>query len=240
MGRPKSQFKGMRFGRLIATNESSYKSKTQTSLFWDCDCDCGNKVVVDSKSLKSGKTKSCGCLKRDQASIRLKKIQYDKYGSLNERFNKSYIVNNISGCWEWTKSRDNEGYALLYDKTKRIRAHRYSFELFNGTIKSNHVVCHTCDNPGCVNPAHLFQGTVHDNVSDMLSKERDKMIGSRNNKAKLNENLARIIYQDKSSSLKSLADQYNVDISTIKNIKAKKSWRHIHLDHINKNATIES
>lgn len=73
-----------------------------------------------------------------------------------------------SGCWEWTGLKDKDGYG----KWSQGRAHRVSYELHNGLIKSDIHVCHTCDNPSCVNPEHLWVGTNRENTKDRNAKHR--------------------------------------------------------------------
>lgn len=78
-------------------------------------------------------------------------------------------INRLSGrCWEWTGRRDRGGYGLYRGK----RAHRFMYELNYGPIGDGRLVCHRCDNPRCVSPAHLFLGTALDNHADMKSKTR--------------------------------------------------------------------
>lgn len=89
-----------------------------------------------------------------------------------ERFNEKYIVNEENGCWEWTARLDQSGYGLLCYDGGMKGAHRFSYKTYVGEIPEGIYVCHTCDNPKCVNPSHLFLGTQQDNMDDMYNKGR--------------------------------------------------------------------
>jgi hypothetical protein len=90
-----------------------------------------------------------------------------------ERFNKKYIINDVTDCWEWTAALNNIGYGMFRWASNKMRsAHRVSYELFNGPIPDGMAVCHKCDNPKCVNPEHLWTGTLKQNAQDMVAKGR--------------------------------------------------------------------
>lgn len=84
------------------------------------------------------------------------------------------------GCWEWTGSRNREGYGNFYtgQRGKMSMAHRFSWEIYNGKrIPKRKKILHWCDNPPCVHPLHLRLGTQKQNVWDMESKGRARHIG---------------------------------------------------------------
>ncbi len=78
------------------------------------------------------------------------------------------------GCIETTWARSSDGYGRRWVGGRHVRAHRYAWEMANGPVPDGLAVLHHCDNPPCVNPAHLFLGTLGDNNKDRARKGRTK------------------------------------------------------------------
>lgn len=88
-----------------------------------------------------------------------------------ELFHSRYIKSE-AGCWEWTWKKDKDGYGQFHARPYHQAAHRFSFHLFHKINPHGLCVCHSCDNPSCVNPDHLWLGTVTDNNRDAWKKGR--------------------------------------------------------------------
>ena len=76
------------------------------------------------------------------------------------------------GCHIWTGLLNYKKYGWIQNNKKQVKAHRASYVIYNGEIPYGMLVCHRCDNPQCVNPAHLFLGTASDNEQDKMNKGR--------------------------------------------------------------------
>lgn len=91
-----------------------------------------------------------------------------------ERFEAKVSPEPNTGCWLWTAAADDLGYGrFTMPPARTVLAHRASWMLYRGPIPPGRFVCHHCDMPCCVNPAHLFVGVAQDNVSDMVAKGRN-------------------------------------------------------------------
>ena len=143
-------------------------------------------------------------------------------------------VNKSDGCWNWTACTQL-GYGTIYacgHKSKRLWAHRVSWELHHGPVPDGLFVLHHCDNPSCVRPDHLFLGTTFDNVHDCMSKGRwpEAIRGESHANAKLTDDEVREIrsrYSTKDTSCTRLAAQYGVSRSLIWLIVRRMRWQHI-------------
>jgi hypothetical protein len=90
------------------------------------------------------------------------------------RLDKLSVADAETGCINFTGSRDNCGYGRLSYKGRARLSHRVAFEEYVSPIPDGMQVLHKCDNPSCVNPSHLFLGTVDDNMADMKAKGRGR------------------------------------------------------------------
>lgn len=145
------------------------------------------------------------------------------------RFHASYIVNAETGCWEWTGWIHPKGYGVLPmgGKSKKVRAHRLSWELHFGPIPDGQLALHTCDVRKCVNPQHLFLGDEGINARDCVAKGRHgSKLGFLTTKLTLPMVLnIRVLFarglplgRRSPHSMQKLADIYEVDQQTISRI----------------------
>lgn len=134
-------------------------------------------------------------------------------------------------CWQWTGKTEKNGYGRFQSGGRgspHIGAHRFSLNLATG--QSPPVVMHKCDNPGCVNPAHLMAGTHKENTADMIAKGRRAMpraIGDKNYNTKLTPDDVRAIRARKGESANAVGRDFGVTHKSILAIWRGITWTHI-------------
>ena len=85
-----------------------------------------------------------------------------------------------NGCWEWLGARHPDGHGRFWISGETVvYAHRFSYEYYKGQIPTGLILCHDCDNAGCVNPDHLYAGTPKDNAQDAVTRGRMSRKGGR-------------------------------------------------------------
>lgn len=147
-------------------------------------------------------------------------------GTPEERFWKRVVKTNT--CWIWNGKMAGNGYGQFLINYKGKYAHRFSYELHKGEIPKGLCVCHTCDNPPCVNPNHLWLGTRKQNSQDMTRKGRHvNNRGENAGMAKLSwkqiDKIRRLYIPRKYGRYK-LGIDFGVSPSTIRAIIKKETW----------------
>lgn len=133
-------------------------------------------------------------------------------------------------CWPWW---DRSDHGKIYIDGRGIGAHRFSYEMHYGPIPEGLVVRHRCDNPPCVNPAHLELGTVADNSRDCVERGRaviPRTRGARHHASKLTDDQVPEIvalYAAGDVTQQQLAERFGVSQGVIAKVTAGKSWRHV-------------
>jgi hypothetical protein len=141
---------------------------------------------------------------------------------------------SADACWEWIGYHNSDGYGIIRFRGVKQRAHRVAYELAQKCSVGDLCVLHKCDNRGCVNPAHLFLGTVADNNADAKAKGRIRQgeirYGEQSGKAKLTAQQVmtiRCAYIHGFVSQKSIALRFGVSPIQVSRIIRGKAWRHV-------------
>lgn len=140
-------------------------------------------------------------------------------------------VEKTDGCWNWTAGQTgnpNMKYGFVVWGTRRMAAHRASWELAYGPIPDGQCVLHECDNPLCVRPEHLFLGTRTDNNEDKMNKGRHRGLPrEKNPNARLTETeVAEIRRLHATTSLlqREIAEQFGISQTHVSEIVLGKVW----------------
>lgn len=224
---------GRTFGRLRVVSYAGM-GKHRHHL-WSCDCACGNGATVIGTLLKRGDTSSCGCLRRERrAAGRSAWLQHcadvrANVALMADRFwAKADQSGGYGSCWSWQGTLDASGYGKITIGGKHgrpRRAHRIAWELAHGSPPRG-CIRHRCDNPRCVNPAHLDVGTIADNNRDMWERGRGKAPRrSKLSPAQVRE--IRAAFARGGVSYRGLGRDYGVRGSTIARIVTGEGWRDV-------------
>jgi predicted DNA-binding protein YlxM (UPF0122 family) len=155
---------------------------------------------------------------------------YTEQKKVNDIFGNIKVSAGL--CLEWQGQKNSQGYGYVGYSGKTRRVNRLVYELVFGEIPDGMFVCHTCDNPSCINPQHLFLGTPADNIQDMYNKNRQNdnknmPSGERHHNSKLkNSDIPKIRRLLKSGrTQQNIADVFSVSQTTIYEIAAGRTWK---------------
>lgn len=201
---------GQRFGKLLVCE---FAGSTGKRAVWRCKCDCGKEKLVRALDLKTGATRSCGCL-------------YKKPGILVRVKNRAVITDR--GCWEWRTPRG--GYAYTQVDGVKMPVHRAVYEQVRGPIPDGLEVCHNCpggDNPTCCNPDHLWLGTRKENAEDAVRKGKVHGGEAHRNANLTNEQTVRAFeeFHIQGTKISSIARRLGVAPVIVSDIVHRKTWR---------------
>ncbi len=146
-----------------------------------------------------------------------------------ERFWDKVEVRGPDDCWEWKAYCILKGYGTIGKGPLKYFAHRWAYYITYGVDPGDKCVCHSCDNPPCCNPAHLWLGTPGDNNRDCHGKGRastSRALGEEHGRAKLTRQDIKRIRASKEFQYV-LAERYGVCQQLISRIQRREIWSHI-------------
>lgn len=159
------------------------------------------------------------------AGRRMRSLETDPYLKVMERVVKA---TDADGCWEWSGAKGYEGHGTLKTNGVITYVHRIVYEHFNGVLEGSTVVRHRCDNPPCVRPEHLLQGTQGDNMRDRDTRGRTPQ-GVQHCRAKLSIEQVQGIRRDRAQGmkLKDIAGRYGVSVATAGAASRRETYRDV-------------
>lgn len=143
-------------------------------------------------------------------------------------FFKTRVVVSDKGCWLWKGSKNNWGYGrTITPQSPERGAHRVSWDLHNGPIPEGSNVLHKCDTPACVNPDHLYLGSLKDNVQDAMERGRHvALAGEKNGTAKLTREAVEIIRTNPDNlTVSELARRFGVSRRAVRFAREGTTWK---------------
>lgn len=192
-----------------------------------CHCGCGQKTpIATSTDKRYGRVKG-------QPTQYISRHVY-RATQVKRFWAKVAIKANDDECWEWLGSCDTHGYGNFFWNSKITVSSKIAWMYPNYVIPKGFEICHSCDNPACCNPKHLWLGTHQENMDDKMRKGRQGNIKQavRRGEAHPNHKLTqsqvdhiRQLYTQGNITLKALGELYDVDISSIHAIIKRVTWK---------------
>ncbi|SRR6266851_3968953 len=146
------------------------------------------------------------------------------------QFHDRYTPEPNTGCWLWTRHLTDRGYGAQKYRMREWRAHRLMWLFTHGGLTDEQQVLHTCDTRSCVNPDHLFLGTVADNMEDRRRKGRNLLFSGENcGNHLLNEVQVREIrqrYAGGCATKSALSRSYGVSVRAVADLLSGRTWKH--------------
>lgn len=142
-------------------------------------------------------------------------------------FFQNMDVGDKDTCWEWRGKVNSWGYGVIYTRRKGWKAHRISYEIYNGGIPSKVFILHDCGNSLCINPHHLYIGDHKQNMKDMV-RHGNSTRGEKHPMAKLTElqvQEIRMLAHLGEMSYNDIAKRFGIKLGGVSNIVYNKTWK---------------
>lgn len=195
--------------------------------YYECSvCGAGFEINHAMTNKRRAMPKYCSKVCRDKTFRERSKRNFPK------RFWSKVKIAGPDECWEWQGMLTKAGYGYINaGRSVTPLAHRHSYMLTHSTtLEPKQLVCHSCDNPKCVNPKHLWLGDDRANHEDCVAKGRHVLFpvkrGSDVNTSKLSENQAREVLNSTASGA-NLARKFGVSKTAIYKIRSGENWAHL-------------
>jgi hypothetical protein len=185
---------------------------------------CGKPFQIEYTVAIGRKPKYCskGCLAEDKRRLAAERLETRFWAKVDQR--------GPDECWPWAGAKTRPwGYGRININGKVEHANRVAYTLARGAIPADKIVCHSCDNPGCCNPNHLWLGTHRENAEDRDAKGRRRLAPQRGDdhptRKLCSDDVRRIRASVRPN--RELAEQYGVTTTQIRNILSGRHWRHV-------------